>query len=155
MILVLYPLQFYYLQAYEVVQCRWNKNYEQNDAQSKFSVKSTDVINFSPYIDTIKINNTASNEKIMNNTHTLNINDKQFFIKFLSRCSEGKNNSCVHSKIPKVSFPKKKEKSNAGCQTTPLIDKLIVISHLLLAINSSANVIIYMLKVAVPLYRES
>ena len=30
------------------------------------------------------------------------------------------------------------------CPTTPLIDQLIVISHLLLAINSSANVIIYL-----------
>ena len=31
-----------------------------------------------------------------------------------------------------------------NCPTTPLIEQLIVISHLLLAINSSANVIIYL-----------
>ena len=48
--------------------------------------------------------------------------------------------------IHKVSFPIKKHESQWDCPTTQLIDKLIVISHLLLAINSSANVIIYMLK---------
>ena len=45
--------------------------------------------------------------------------------------------------------PDKSEKSDLTplkCPTTPLIDSIVDISHLLLAINSSANVIIYTLR---------
>ena len=63
------------------------------------------------------------------------------------------NNSRVHSSKGEMSdfeIQMYNESSNSSdelllnCPTTPLIDQLIVISHLLLAINSSANVIIYL-----------
>ena len=140
-IVVMILVTFYFhLQAYEVVHCRLYKTYDRPVVQMKFPVQ------LPLHQDPTASNITVSNGRIKNSTHTLNINEQQFFIKFLSRCPEGKNSSCVRSEIPKVFFPKKKKRGKTGCPTTEIIDKLIVISHLLLAINSSANVIIYMLK---------
>ena len=45
--------------------------------------------------------------------------------------------------VPPISF--KDEESDPYCETTPMINRFIEISHLVLAINSSANFIFYML----------
>ena len=140
----------FYLQAYEVVHCRWNNNYERQVAQSKTFLPQTNAINFLPHMQTITINNSEHNvENIMINTPALNFSDPRFMVTFLSGCSEANTSLCPPRTIPKVTFNQtgiKQEKSDTICESTDLIEKLIVISHLLLAINSSANVIIYMLK---------
>ena len=46
--------------------------------------------------------------------------------------------------VPQMSFDE--EEGDRYCETTPMIDRFIEISHLVLAINSASNIIIYMLR---------
>ena len=114
-------------QAYEVVYCRLNTNYEGdvNDVSSSAQPSSTNI-------------NHLSGLKYKTSNYTHHNTGFEIPLEILKMY----NITDIH----KVSFPNKKHESHWDCPTTQLIDKLIVISHLLLAINSSANVIIYMLK---------
>ena len=113
--------------AYEVVYCRLNTNYEGdvNDVSSSAQPSSTNINQLSG------LNYKTSNYSHHNTGFEIPLEILKMY-----------NITDIH----KVSFPTKKHESHWDCPTTQLIDHLIVISHLLLAINSSANVIIYMLK---------
>ena len=123
----LYDISLYLFQAYEVVYCRLNTHYEgdANDVSSSAQPSSTNI-------------NHLSGLKYKTSNYSHHKTGFEIPLEILKMY----NITDIH----KVSFPIKKHESQWDCPTTQLIDKLIVISHLLLAINSSANVIIYMLK---------
>ena len=137
-------MYFFRFKAYEVVYCRLNNNYDME--KSNNSVQSTTIINLSSGQNLTRYDDSNQNENIFTKLFAQNVSE------LFSNCDDTANSSFTlcnirnHTGIHKVSFPPKDEFPNTDCSSTPLIDKLIVISHLLLAINSSANVIIYMLK---------
>ena len=143
--------------VYEVVYCRLGSYYEVDDGiQRQIAVQSTDSIN-------VSFNSNISTNKYrdLNRTIGSRFYNKESMvispigIPFPSHYDDQINTSFIPiwdnlyrirnlGDIKKISF--ETEKSSPDCTTTPLIDRFIDISHLLLAINSSANVIIYMLR---------
>ena len=114
---------------------------------------STAILNLSRSLRNRKTTNYSEHNMEVKDNSFSNIDDQSSIFE-LFRCAETTNSTlslCLNkTNIPKVTFQSKKTrkmvKRKGGCSNTPTINKLVVISHLLLAINSSANVIIYMLK---------
>ena len=137
------------------MNCRLNNNQNIDERAIKVPLPSTAILNLSRTLRNRKTSNyseVVKGKKVNDNSIT-NINDQSTIFELL-RCSETTNLTfalCLNkTKIPKIIFPTRKSPKKADekrrCSNTPIINKLVVISHLLLAINSSANVIIYMLK---------
>ena len=131
-----------------------NQNTHEREIK-KLSLPSKAILNLSRYLRNRKTSNYSDlkESKNVNDNSFANVNDQSSILE-LFRCAETTNSTlsiCLNkTNIPKVTFQSKKTrktvKGKGGCSNTPTINKLVVISHLLLAINSSANVIIYMLK---------
>ena len=138
-----------------MVNCRLNNKQNTHEREiKKLSLPSNAILNLSRYLRNRKTSNYSDMEESTNvNVNAANVNDQSSILE-LFRCAETTNSTlstCLNkTNIPKVTFQSKKTrkmvKRKGGCSNTPTINKLVVISHLLLAINSSANVIIYMLK---------
>ena len=117
---------------------------------------STAILNLSRSLRNRKTTNYSEHNMEVKDNSFSNIDDQSSIFE-LFRCAETTNSTlslCLNkTNIQKVTFQTRKirkednESTNeVQCPNTPTINRLIVISHLLLAINSSANVIIYMLK---------
>ena len=136
--------------AYEVVNCRLNNNQDVNNREIKLPLPSTAILNLSRNLRNRNSTNYSAHNHEVNDNNFTDINDQSSIIE-LFRCAETTNSTlslCLNkTNIQNVTFEHRKEdNTNVECPNTPTINKLIVISHLLLAINSSTNVIIYMLK---------
>ena len=139
-----------------MVNCRLNNKQHTHEREiKKLSLPSNAILNLSRYLRNRKTSNYSDIEEStnVNDNSFAKVNDQSSILE-LFRCAETTNSTlstCLNkTNIPKVTFQSKKTrkmvKRKGGCSNTPTINKLVVISHLLLAINSSANVIIYMLK---------
>ena len=139
-----------------MVNCRLNNKQHTHEREiKKLSLPSNAILNLSRYLRNRKTYNYSDIEEStnVNDNSFAKVNDQSSILE-LFRCAETTNSTlsiCLNkTNIPKVTFQSKKTrkmvKRKGGCSNTPTINKLVVISHLLLAINSSANVIIYMLK---------
>ena len=140
-----------------------NNNQDVNkNGEIKLPLPSTAILNLSRKLRSRHSTNYSTQHKHeANDNNFTDINDQSGIIE-LFRCAETTNSTlslCLNkTNIQKVTFKHRKEENGSitirpteknaivECPNTPLINKLIVISHLLLAINSSANVLIYMLK---------
>ena len=139
-----------------MVNCRLNNKQNTHEREiKKLSLPSNAILNLSRYLRNRKTSNYSDMEEStnVNDNSFAKVNDQSSILE-LFRCAETTNSTlslCLNkTNIPKVTFQSKKTrkiaKEKVRCSNTPTINKLVVISHLLLAINSSANVIIYMLK---------
>ena len=136
--------------AYEVVNCRLNNKHDVNNREIKLPLPYMTILNLSRAHRNRNSTNYSAHSHEVNENNFNDINEQSRIIELL-KCAETTNttlSSCLNqTSIQKVTFEHRKEdNNNEECLNTPTINKLIVMSHLLLAINSSANVIIYMLK---------
>ena len=134
-----------------MISCRLNNNYEEQQVIDK---------TISGHITNLKIplpSKNATTHDLMNSNTTdgfIGINVSIYSPHLASaKCDPQPNsqfplshfssNSTIRGVLA-VNETNSSDTFLSNCLTTPLIDHLIVISHLLLAINSSANVIIYL-----------